>query len=81
MSMGGDTNVAFSDANYMPKEGQVEGARIGNMRGKPGVTIWNLLMVPGALFFSLFSGYAVLQSSIQILQHEEYYNYDAAKAK
>ena len=51
------------------------------MRGKPGVTIWNLLMVPGALFFSLLTGYSVLQSSIQILSHEEYYAYSPEKAK
>ena len=57
-----ETKVAFSDANYMAEEGQEEGARIGNMRGKPGVTIWNLLLVPGCLFFSLLSGADVMQS-------------------
>ena len=51
-----ETKVAFSDAAYMPEAGQEEGARIGNMRGKPGITIWNLLLVPGTLFFSLLSG-------------------------
>jgi len=57
-----ESKVAFSDANYMPEEGQAEGAKIGNMRGKPGVTIWNLLLVPGTLFFSLLSGADVMQS-------------------
>ena len=75
-----ESKVAFSDANYMPKEGQEEGARIGNMRGKPGVTIWNLLLVPGALFFSLLSGADVLQSSAQILYNDEYYQIDDDKA-
>ena len=60
MSMGGESKVAFSDANYMPEEGQEEGARIGKMRGKPGVTIWNLLLVPGMLFFSLLTGADVM---------------------
>ena len=60
MSMGGESKVAFSDANYMPEEGQAEGARIGKMRGKPGVTIWNLLLVPGLLFFSLLTGADVM---------------------
>ena len=56
MSVGGESKVAFSDANYMPKEGQEVGAKIGRMYGKPGVTIWNLLLVPCGLFFSLLSG-------------------------
>ena len=60
MSMGAESKVAFSDANYMPLEGQAEGARIGRMRGKPGVTIWNLLLVPGLLFFSLLTGADVM---------------------
>ena len=51
-----ETKVAFSDAAYVPEAGQEEGARIGNMRGKPGITIWNLLLVPATLFFSLLSG-------------------------
>ena len=55
-----ESKVAFSDANYMPEVGQQEGARIGQMRGKPGVTIWNLLLVPGTLFFSLFTGADVM---------------------
>lgn len=74
MSVGGETKVAFSDANYMPEEGQEEGARIGNMRGKPGITIWNLLLVPGTLFFSLLSGADFLQSSTQILKNDDYFN-------
>ena len=75
-----ETNVAFSDANYMPDEGQEEGARIGNMRGKPGITIWNLLLVPGCLFFSLLSGADVMQSMTQILKDEDYYALDPVKA-
>ena len=68
-----ETKVAFSDANYLPADGQAEGARIGNMRGKPGVTIWNLLLVPGTLFFSLLSGADVMQSMTQILRDKDYY--------
>jgi len=78
--MGGETNVAFSDANYLAEEGQEPGARIGNMRGKPGVTIWNLLLVPGCLFFSLLSGADVMQSMTQILKDEDYYKLDPVKA-
>ena len=63
-----ESKVAFSDANYMPQDGQEEGAKIGKMRGKPGVTIWNLLLVPGTLFFSLLSGADVMQSMTQILK-------------
>lgn len=74
MSVGGESKVAFSDADYMPEEGQEEGARIGNMRGKPGVTIWNLLLVPGLLFFSLLSGADVMQSMALILKDENYFN-------
>jgi len=59
-----ESKVAFSDANYMPAEGQQEGARIGKMRGKPGVTIWNLLLIPLGLFFSLLTGNDTLQSSV-----------------
>jgi len=73
-----ESKVAFSDANYMPEEGQEEGARIGNMRGKPGVTIWNLLLVPGMLFFSLLSGADVMQSMAQILKDPEYYALEPA---
>ena len=80
MSLGGETKVAFSDANYMPEAGQDEGARIGNMRGKPGVTIWNLLLVPATLFFSLLSGADVMQSSTQILKLDDYYALDNDKA-
>ena len=43
------------------------------MRGKPGVTIWNLLLVPGLLFFSLLTGADVMQSMAQILKDEDYY--------
>ena len=68
-----ESKVAFSDANYMPQDGQDEGAKIGKMRGKPGVTIWNLLLVPGTLFFSLLSGADVMQSMTQILKDEDYY--------
>ncbi len=75
-----ESKVAFSDANYMPKDGQEEGARIGKMRGKPGVTIWNLLLVPGTLFFSLLSGADVMQSMTQILKNDDYYALDPDKA-
>lgn len=75
-----ETKVAFSDANYMPLEGQAEGARIGNMRGKPGVTIWNLLLVPGCLFFSLLTGADVVQASIQILKDEDFYDLNTEDA-
>ena len=44
------------------------------MIGKPGVTIWNLLLVPGTLFFSLLSGADVMQSMVQILKNDEYYD-------
>ena len=60
MSMA-ETKVAFSDANYIPDMGQDEGARIGKMRGKPGVLMKNLLLVPGGLFFSLLTGSVVMQ--------------------
>ena len=50
------------------------------MRGKPGVTIWNLLLVPGCLFFSLLSGADVMQSSTQILKIDDYYGLDNDKA-
>jgi hypothetical protein len=63
MSVGAESKVAFSDANYMPKDGQDDGAKIGRMRGKPGITIWNLLLVPCCLFFSMLSAADVLQSS------------------
>lgn len=43
------------------------------MFGKPGVTIWNLLLVPGTLFFSLLTGADILQSSTQILTDDDYY--------
>lgn len=43
------------------------------MRGKPGVTIWNLLLVPGTLFFSLLSGADVMQAMTQILNNDAYY--------
>lgn len=46
------------------------------MRGKPGVTLANLLLVPCALFFSLLSGADVMQSMTQILQNEEYFKFD-----
>ena len=44
------------------------------MRGKPGVTIWNLLLVPGLLFFSLLTGADVMQSEAQILKDPDYYD-------
>ena len=69
-----ESKVAFSDAGYVPEDGQEEGARIGNMRGKPGVTIWNLMLVPCTLFFSLLSGADVMQSMTQILKDPAYYN-------
>ena len=50
------------------------------MRGKPGVTIWNLLMVPCTLFFSLGSGADVMQSMAQILKNPDYYDLDSDKA-
>ena len=59
-----ETKVAFSDANYLPKEGQEPGPRIGKMVGKPGVTIWNLMLVPSTLFFYMLTGTDVLQSSV-----------------
>ena len=80
MSVGGETKVAFSDADYLPKQGQEEGARIGKMRGKPGVTIWNLLLVPLTLFFTYLTGADVLQSQIQILKDDNYYDLTADKA-
>lgn len=46
------------------------------MRGKPGVTMANLLLVPCALFFSLLSGADVMQSMTQILKNEDYYIFD-----
>ncbi len=75
-----ESKVAFSDANYMPQDGQEEGAKIGKMRGKPGVTIWNLLLVPGTLFFSLLSGADVMQSMTQILKDENYYALEPDRA-
>ena len=75
-----ESKVAFSDANYLPQPGQAEGARIGNMRGKPGITIWNLLLVPGLLFFSLLTGADVLQSQAQILKNPDYFD-NEEKAK
>ena len=72
MSVGAESKVAFSDANYIPKEGQEEGARIGKMRGKPGIGFWSLLLVPCCLFFSMLSGADVLQSSNQILDSDEF---------
>ena len=72
MSMGAESKVAFSDANYMPQEGEAEGARIGAMRGKPGISIWNLLLVPSCLFMSMLSGADMLQSSNQILGTDSY---------
>ena len=80
MSVGGETNVAFSDANYLAEEGQEVGAKIGNMRGKPGVTIFNLLLVPGCLFFSLLSGADVMQSMTQILKDDDYHKLDPITA-
>lgn len=75
-----ESKVAFSDANYLPKEGQAEGARIGRMFGKPGITIWNLLLVPLCLFFSLLSGATVMQSMTQILKDDDFYGLDTEKA-
>ena len=63
MSVGAESKVAFSDANYIPKEGESEGARIGRMFGKPGFSKKNLMLVPFCLFFSMLSGADVLQSS------------------
>ena len=75
-----ESKVAFSDANYLPKEGQEEGARIGRMFGKPGITIWNLLLVPLCLFMSLLSGADVMQSMTQILKDDDFYALDTEKA-
>ena len=63
ISMGVESKVAFSDANYTPLEGQEEGTRLGPIRGKPGFTKRNLLLVPCCLFFSLLTGADMLQSS------------------
>ena len=56
MSVGGETKLNFSDANYMPEPGQQKGARIFKMLGKPGVSLKNLFTVPAALFLSLLTG-------------------------
>ena len=37
------------------------------MRGKPGISIWSLLLVPCCLFFNSLSNADILQSSNQIL--------------
>jgi len=50
------------------------------MRGKPGVTIWNLLLVPCTLFFSLLTAADVMQSMAQILKEENYYNLETENA-
>jgi len=68
-----ESKVAFSDANYMPEDGQTEGARIGKMMGKPGVTKCNLLLVPIGLFLSTLTATDIMQSTAQILQDKEFY--------
>ena len=50
------------------------------MRGKHGVTIWNLLLVPFTIMFSLITGADNLQSQAQILKNEDYYDLDTDKA-
>ena len=50
------------------------------MLGKPGVSIWNLLLVPLTLFFSLLTGACVMQSATQILREKDYYDLDTDKA-
>ena len=78
--MGQESRVVFSDANYYPEDGEQPGARIGKMLGKPGVSIWNLLLVPLTLFFSLLTGACVMQSATQILREKDYYDLDTDKA-
>ena len=50
------------------------------MRGKPGVHMRNLLLVPGALFFSMLTGADVMQSMVLLLKKDDYYDLTAAKA-
>ena len=80
MSVSGETRLAFSDANYKPEPGQEKGAKILKMQGKPGIKLKNLWVVPGCMFFSLFTGADVLQSMVYILENENYYNYTSKEA-
>lgn len=73
-SIGGETKLAFSDANYLPSPGQTKPKRIFKMLGKPGVSLANLFTVPGTLFFSMLTGATVIQSSILLLKDPEYYD-------
>lgn len=59
-SIGGETKLAFSDANYLPRPGETKPKRIFKMLGKPGVSLANLFTVPGTLFFSMLTGATVI---------------------
>lgn len=50
------------------------------MQGKPGISLKNLWVVPGCLFFSLLTGADVLQSSVYILQYPQYFAQTAEEA-
>lgn len=57
------TEVAFSNYQYPKAEGQDEGARLGKIRGKPGIKKKNLVVIPLITLFLMFSGVDVLQTA------------------
>lgn len=58
------TEVAFSNYDYpLNADNPEEGAVLMKVRGKPGITKRNLMMVPGLTFMLMFSAVDVMQSS------------------
>ena len=54
------TEVAFSNYAYPKADDQIEGARLLKIRGKPGISKKNLIVIPLITTFLMFSGVDVL---------------------
>lgn len=72
--------MAFSNYAYPKKEDQEDGAVFLKVRGKPGISKKNLIVIPLLTFLLMLTGVDVLQTSAQLLSDPDQYGLDSAKA-
>jgi hypothetical protein len=66
-----ETQVAWSDAGYTPKEDQEPAVKFLGIYGKPGVKFKNLAAIPLLLLLAMFAGTDILQSILYLLKKPE----------
>ncbi len=64
MASNATTGVAFSDHKYPVQKKEEVGARLLSIRGKPGITKSNLMIIPMLTLMIMLTGVDIMQSSV-----------------